>query len=361
MGFLERMRRLFGGSRDAGPAPRPAASVADGDSPRHHAEREVSVLVTRPVFSSDVTQQLIQRIRGLMREVSGPGDKLLLSTLLRAVKNDGVDLPAMPKEMVAIQGMLNQPEVDVPKLAQAIQREPIIAGKFLAVSNSPFYSRGYKVVSAQQAIVRLGLTNTRLLVTAILARSKVFHVAEYQEEANRLYTHALGSASVAQLLARLDGRSEEDAFMAGLFHDLGQIFVLTTAGNIKANPKNDVAPTPDLVAKAALQLDEGFSALVAESWGYGPDVVFALENHHRPGPMNGEEVVAFPEDEERLTYLLAAADQMAYGFTDPEDPRCDAARQILDALDLNLTPELMAMAKETADAFAAEVGLQSAA
>ena len=34
MGFLERMRRLFGGSRDAGPAPRPAASVADGESPR---------------------------------------------------------------------------------------------------------------------------------------------------------------------------------------------------------------------------------------------------------------------------------------------------------------------------------------
>lgn len=359
MGFLDRMRRLFGGGTPA--APRAAPQAAPVETPKQEAERHVSAVVTRPVFSSDVTQDLIQHIRGLMREAETPGDKLLLSTLLRAVKNDGVDLPAMPKEMVQIQTMLNQAEVDVPKLAQAIQREPIIAGKFLAVANSPFYGRGYKVVSAQQAIVRLGLTTTRMLVTAILARSKVFRIAEYEAEAARLYTHALGSAAVAQLLARLEGCSEEDAFMAGLFHDLGQVFILSVAGNIRRHPKSGEPPSEAVVMKACLQLDEGFSALVAESWGYAKGVVYALQNHHRPGPVGGEDMVAFPEPEERLTYLLAAADQLAWGFSDPEDPRCDAARQILDALDLNLTPELMAMAKDTADAFAAEVGLQSAA
>lgn len=362
MGILAWLRRLlgrlFGGRAEVGEGA-PAAALP---APTAKSDEDVEVprIEARPVFSGEVAAGLSQRIRGLMRGVEHRGDRMLMSTLMRAVKNDGVDLPVMPKEILNIQKLLAAPDVEVQHLARAIEREPMIAAKFLAVANSSFYARGYKVTSVKQAIVRLGMSTTHMLVVAILAKSKVFKIPQYEEEAARLYAHALRSAAVAQMLARMEKLSEEDAFIAGLFHDLGRVFVLTSAGKAAAKAKEGEAPQPTTVRETAEAVDPGFSALVTEAWGYGEGIVTALYRHHEPRPEEGEDLLGFPADEERLTYVIAAADLLAQAMDDPEGRAQEQARQILDALDIELDDTLLAAAEETANAFMNEAGARAA-
>ncbi len=315
----------------------------------------------KPVFAGDIAQGLAQDIRGLMRHAEGNVERQFMSLLLRAVKNDGAELPAMPKEFLRIQRLLADPDVSLAKLAHAIQREPSIAAKFLAVTNSPYYAGRHRVVDVQQAIARLGLSTTQMLLTAILARSKVFRVPEHQAAAEALYTRALRSAAICQMLARLDGYDEQDAFIAGLFHDLGRVFVLTCAG--RAQGRAPKGPPLDAQRLQASQdaLDAGLSSMIVQGWGYSEQVVQAIYHHHGPVPSPGENLLTFPEADERLTYMLAAAEQLACGMDEPDGHEVEAARQLLEALDMTLTDEFLAIAQDTAESFMTEVGANKAA
>jgi len=370
MGLWQRFVAMFSG--DA-PAPReteratPARSsstgaAAEAGSREAGADAPIAPppIQAKPVFSGMVARILEGEVKALVRQAHTSADRQVVSILLRAVKNDGADLPAMPKELLKIQRMLSDVDVQVSKLASAMQRDPMIAAKFLALANSPFYGGRHRITDVQQAIVRLGLSTTQMLITAILARSRVFKIQAHEAEAAELYRHALATAALAQALAPSVGVDEQDAFMAGLFHDLGRVFVLTASGQVRTKDKKSEPPTPEFLARAQDMLDAGFSAMIAESWGYRDSIVQALLHHHEPVPAPGEDSLAFPEDEDFLTYLIAAADQLAFDIDREDGVTREAARQLLDALDIELTEELMAKARGTVETFMAEVGAQAA-
>lgn len=366
MGIWRWLLRLFGvrakkpkrvPSRTNQPA-LPPEVLASLDS----AAKGTPSIRAKAVFAGDIAQSLTSKIRGLIRVATGPSDRQLLSLLLRAVKNDGAELPAMPKEFLAIQRLLSNADVQLSELANAIQREPSIAAKFLAVANSPFYAARHRISDVRQAIVRLGLGTTQMLMTAILARSKVFRAPQHEDAVNRLYTHALTSAAIAQMLARLDNSSEEDAFVAGLFHQLGCVFILTSCGTVDGQTKSKTERVDlGLLESTQKLLNPGFSAMIVESWGYSQEVTAAIHHHVEPVPADGEDLVAFPEDHERLTFLLAAAGRLASSIRQPDSPGREAARQLLDALDIDLDDGLLADAEATANAFMSELGADIAA
>lgn len=363
MGLWQRLLAAFGTKSPTPPrtSPPPPPPPDPPEATAEPAAQAPPAVQAKAVFAGQVARALEGQIRGLVREAGSPEDKQLIALLLRAVKNDGADLPAMPKELVRIQRLLSDPDVDVGELSKAVQRDPMIAAKFLALANSPFYTGRHKITDVRQAIVRLGLATTQMLITAILARSRVFKVARHEAEANALYQHALASASVAQMLARQVGEDEQEAFMAGLFHDLGRVFVLTAAGQVSARTKKGQPPSRQMLDRAQDLLDAGFSAMIVESWGYEDRIVRAIQRHHEPVPEAGEETLAFPEDDERLTYLVAAADQLGYGLDGDSAEAQSAARQLLDALDVELDDALWASAQSTMKTFLADLGAHRAA
>ncbi len=353
-GRTKRPRQLSTGPKRPILAPEVIASL-------DAASKGAPSIRAKAVFAGDIAQSLTSTIRGLIRQAPGPSDRQLLSILLRAVKNDGAELPAMPKEFLAIQRLLSNQDVQISKLANAIQREPSIAAKFLAVANSPFYAARHRIADVRQAIVRLGLSTTQMLMTAILARSKVFRAPQHENAVTQLYLHALTTAAIAQMLARLDNCNEEDAFISGLFHQLGRVFILTSCGQVDEQAKALKRVDEILLASCETLLNPGFSAMIVESWGYNEEVVAAIHHHLGPIPAQGEDLLAFPEDHERLTFILAAADRLSHSIREPQSPAREAARQLLDALDIELDDHLLADAQTTASTFMSELGANIAA
>lgn len=297
--------------------------------------------IVRPKFSGDVAGHLDDTLRQITRQLSHRGDRLLLSRLFRALKNDGVSLPVIPENVLRIQRMLREPECTVADLSKAISSEPTVAAKFIAVANSPMYAATQAITTLGDAIVRIGLTQTSVIVLAIVARSRLFKVDHFQQEANALYAHSVACGGACQLLARfVHGVRADDAFSAGLFQELGRMFVLSLSSGLMLD-EGATPPQRSTMTWLAEELDAGFSALIAESWGYGQPLVRALELHNRVGRTPNEVVLLGPNDPDRLTYLVAASDLLARLAIRGEDAvDLEVLERRLEAVDIPFDDEV---------------------
>jgi len=113
------------------------------------------------------------------------------------------------------------------EIAGMIERDPVTAGKVLALANSAFYARSAPILSIRQAVSRLGLNAIRNLVLSVSFSGHWNRIPTPAAwSTSRFNTHSIATAILAETIASaLAPEKMELAFLAGLFHDLGRLIV----------------------------------------------------------------------------------------------------------------------------------------
>lgn len=113
-------------------------------------------------------------------------------------------------------------------LAHAISADPAISTHLLKVSNSVFFaSSNRRINSLKDAIVRIGFYETKKIVMSM----SVMNLFDQQNKNlgfDRIdfWYHSLAAGLIAERVARqMGGINTEEAFLAGLLHDLGIIII----------------------------------------------------------------------------------------------------------------------------------------
>lgn len=311
-----------------------------------------------PAFAGAVQSQLSHDLSLAASQVTDPGDRLYVSSLIRAVKNDGVELPAMPEDILRVQRILADPDAGVGDLARAVKRDPAMAAKFVAIANSALYSRGERINVVDDAVVRVGLNQASAIIMAIVAKAKMFRLPNDEEGARRLHQHALAAAAASASLAKGHTEIESDAFIAGMLHDIGRVYMLQVAANQRIETRGKKCPRDDTVDDLVERLHAGFSALVAERWEFSPQLVAALQFHHLPERSGMDATIMIPDDAERLTFTVAAADVVTYVMLQEEiEPeRVTSLEAVLAKLEVGAIDEVVVAAQESYDALMTELG-----
>jgi putative nucleotidyltransferase with HDIG domain len=187
----------------------------------------------------------------------------------------------------------------------------------LKIVNSPFYGLNGRVSSINHAIVLLGYRTVRNIA---LSTSLVKTLATGGHfDRRKFWTHAVCTAAAARLCARrLRDADAEEAFLAGLIHDMGCVIFshyfdqeFTTAielSNERGIPLREAE-------RIVLGLDHAEAgALVARKWNFPPAVADAIAVHHDP-----EKAVH--------TSPLAACVCLGNELTDLEDSPCAGAAE----------------------------------
>src|ERR1700722_4087555 len=144
---------------------------------------------------------------------------LIQSDELRTQLGSVGTLPPMPATFAALQRALADPTTDSSKIAAIVQKDTAIAAKVLQACNSAFFRLPRRVASIQQAVSYLGLSTVRSMVLS----AELFKAGQSVCAAldlGQLQRHALSVATVARSLLGDTVRAEE-AFLAGLLHDVG--------------------------------------------------------------------------------------------------------------------------------------------
>ncbi len=136
-------------------------------------------------------------------------------------------LVAFPFTVAKVLHLAQDERTGAGHLAQAITADPAITTHILKLSNSVFFSRSSRRInSVKDAIVRIGFTETKKIVMSM----SVINLFDSNVEKlgfNRMefWTHSLSCAVISERIAKNIGAvNAEEAFLAGLLHDLGMLF-----------------------------------------------------------------------------------------------------------------------------------------
>ncbi|MCK6545175.1 HDOD domain-containing protein [Myxococcota bacterium] len=272
---------------------------------------QIAAMLDRAVYRGELVDKLVDALHEHIASAKRPGDRLFLSTLLRAVTNEGVDLPAMPEVVIKIQKLLANAECDITQLARTLSLEPMVTTKLIGVASSPIFGRGMPVRSLHDALMRIGLRETKNIVMAILSRTKLFKVSGFERDGVELYRRSLASSLAMQILARPLGLDPDEAFLAGLVHDLGELTILEAAAEVRRQSRGNEHVDYDLLEKVAEELHAPLGGLIAETWEFDPRIVTSIENHHTPDRA--------PRDAQVLADALFLSDEIAQQVIDQGD------------------------------------------
>ncbi len=300
----------------------PAAAVGARPAPKPTpvpTRTEPELLPKVQAFTSPIVDEIVETVDRLTEELMHePGGRMLLSIVRRAVKNDGIALPNLPEGMLRLERAVARADADLGELVAAIQTDPSVAARFLGVANSPFYGAARRVTAVHDAVVRIGMNQAALVTMAILSQSKVFAAGR------DLYDHALASAAVAQLIARkLPGQDEHEAFLAGLLHDLGRVFLRESATHVRRDTRGKETTSPHALSLVDEAVHASLGALVAQSSGFSPELVQAIRYHPSP-----DKLPALPpaapgaagDGGRNLVHLLVIANRVAPAVLGKEAP-----------------------------------------
>ncbi len=150
---------------------------------------------------------------------------------MRSVASAVDQLPVLPSVVSRMLTLDPAAEGYFDAVLSIAEEDPTFAVRVIRLANSPTSAPTKPIVSVRQAVVRLGARECAALVTA-LSVSRVF-IPTTQGQRN-LWVHALQTAVAARTIAAIPAArrcSPEQAYLAGLLHDIGRFVMFEAAAN----------------------------------------------------------------------------------------------------------------------------------
>jgi putative nucleotidyltransferase with HDIG domain len=226
----------------------------------------------------DVLEKAVERACDLQLLTSDENIRRVVGKLQR--------LPSLPAVYATLRRILADEKSGAKDVARVIEQDIGMSAKVLQLVNSAFFGLGRRITTIQQATAYLGFGMLQKLVLA----TEVFKGSRLDARSGLslegLRDHALLAAGIAQRILANDRKQAEDAWAAGLLHDIGKLVL--------------AAELPDhLAAAGALARDTGrplwraeyelygishaeVGAYLLGLWGLPYPIVDAVANHHMP-------------------------------------------------------------------------------
>lgn len=223
--------------------------------------------------------------------------------------------------------VMRDPAASVARLSAIVSSDQRLSENVLRIANSPLLALPQRVSTVSNAITLLGFDALRDSVMRMVVTGAFRSLVDLFTAYGEFWNHSISCGIVARMLARRSGVvSEDDAFVAGLFHDLGMIVPRGRDEGILQGVETGIETGTH----------EGIGAWLAEHWGLSARIQEAIRLHHDPSA-----AVVDP----RLTATVHTADVLCRRLevgryaADPDTGFDPAALRLLELQEEELTVE----------------------
>ncbi len=192
-------------------------------------------------------------------------------------------LPSPPATILRLNHLLLDADVALDDVANVITSDPALTLKLLQLVNSAYFGLSQRVTSARQAVAFLGVVTVRNLLIAVeLIRALQVPRGDLNAAVQEVHQHSLAVAELARSLMS-DRPDHQDAFTAGILHDIGMLAVIAGA------PDRFVALREEVVNGGAVKECEqhilgtshaNIGAYLLDHWGVPTSMVEAVARSH---------------------------------------------------------------------------------
>ena len=204
-------------------------------------------------------------------------------------------MPAMPQVILRFFNAAGGDLASADALAELVLQDPALSARILTVANSAAFRRGAEMRSIKQSLMMLGTSLVRTIASCSLVQSAFRRVpgSEARELAG-FWHHSLLVAELSRGIAtELGARPEEgeEAYLAGLLHDVGQLLLLGGLGDAygailgRAEGEDGLSE----LEHAVLDTDHGaVGAWLVDQWELPSLMADAILFHHLAADKVGE-------------------------------------------------------------------------
>ncbi len=194
-------------------------------------------------------------------------------------------LPSLPRIYYQLIQTLTSEKTTAEDVAKILKQDMAMCAKILQIVNSAFFRLARTITKVEEAVVYLGFNTIKQIVLAAEVFSYSRDYSTTTISLHSLQVHAFRVGALASSLFT-DKQNKEDAFIAGLLHDIGKLALATDL--------------PEHFEKALREMQEKECALHAAEkavwgathaevgaymlglWGLPYSIVEAVANHHEP-------------------------------------------------------------------------------
>lgn len=196
-----------------------------------------------------------------------------------------VDVPVFNAVAVRLQQTLRRPDFTMEEVTQIIVADQGLSAQVLKVANSSFYAGLTRVATIRDAVIRLGAREVANI--AMMATQEDVYRSDdplFSGTMQTLWRHALCCAVAAKWLAGKVGYGPmaQEAFLAGLLHDVGKVFLLKVMEDLSRNGALPVKASPALITEVlnSMHVDQGIRLM--EGWNLPEIYLEVVRDHHDP-------------------------------------------------------------------------------
>jgi HD-like signal output (HDOD) protein len=197
-----------------------------------------------------------------------------LGNLATEVSKGTVNLPCFPDVVMRIRKALAEPEVSLTEIVKIVGTEPRLAARLLQAANSAaFNPAGKHLTDLRAAITRLGHrpVQSAAMSFAVKQLRLAPALSAISKPLNVLWEQSISVAAICQVVARRTRVSPEEAFLTGLLHGIGRLYIM-----VRSVGKSDgLYQDPNFVDMIA-SWHPAIGKAVLENWGFDDHMCEAL-------------------------------------------------------------------------------------
>jgi putative nucleotidyltransferase with HDIG domain len=193
-----------------------------------------------------------------------------------------MQLPVFHHVALKLLNLLSKEDFSIGQVAHMIIEDQALTSNVLRMANSAFFGGLSKVTTIRDAIVRLGARQVTNIVT-LITQSYQYRATDKTMHAHMriLWQHAMGCSLGSKWLAEKTGYKElaQEALLAGLLHDIGQLFLLKVLEDVQtAEPQLTLSKPVILEVLQHMHVDQG--AILMQKWNIPELYIEIVRQHH---------------------------------------------------------------------------------
>ncbi|MCL2076611.1 MAG: HDOD domain-containing protein [Betaproteobacteria bacterium] len=222
------------------------------------------------------------------------------------IKQEISRLPAFPTIINELLAVLEDDNSSMMVLAQHVERDPVLTGNILSAANRLLRTEGWpEVRDVYTAVSLIGFSRIlEIVLTTCIANFNGNFASQHF-----LWAHCLATGVAAQELSSKAKHNQNGALVAGLLHDIGQLWLayFRPLEFQQARLQVEVHDADVCEAERAMfGMDHGeVGGIVAEYWHLPKDIIAAITHHHNPDDKIARDpIVAAVHLAEAIAYAL---------------------------------------------------------
>lgn len=235
------------------------------------------------------------------------------SDVREVLRLDDKKLPSFPEVAARLMEVLNDESATMEDLSKIVETDPGLSVRILEIVNSAMYGLRRKITALSEGIVYLGLNEIKKLAIEMTVFDKLFK-SDQSSVFNRVmfWRHCVSVAVLSVQISKAVGHPDpEEAYVAGLLHDVGKIFLDRQGKKDYGRFIESLPATTEQIIEKEREImglgHDDIGAFLGARWRLPIRLNQVIKYHHQPF-----DHLNLPTDEKRLIAIVSLADFLCW-------------------------------------------------